>query len=164
VALQAAESDGLITILSAPKVATLNNQRATIQSGLEIPIQTIFNGTISVQFVNATLRLDVVPQITAEGTIMMDIAISKREPQIAFLLPGAVNVPIATKDARTRLVVRDGGTAVIGGIYRVAGDNSENRVPGLANIPVIGHLFKGKARREENDELLIFITPRVIKI
>lgn len=164
VALQAAESDGLITILSAPKVATLNNQRATIQSGLEIPIQTIFNGTISVQFVNATLRLDVVPQITAEGTIMMDVAISKREPQVAFLLPGAVNVPIATKDARTRLVVRDGGTAVIGGIYRVAGDNSENRVPGLANIPIIGHLFKGKARREENDELLIFITPRVIKI
>jgi type IV pilus assembly protein PilQ len=164
VALRAAESEGLITILSAPKVATLNNQRASIQSGLQIPVQTILNNTVTVQFINATLRLDVTPQVTAEGTVLMEIDISKREPQFAFLLPGAQNAPIATKDARTRLVVRDGGTAVIGGIYKVSSDNGENRVPGLANIPIVGHLFKGKTRRDENEELLIFITPRVIKI
>lgn len=164
VALQAAEDEGLITILSAPKVATLNNQRASIQSGLQIPIQTVLNNTVTVQFVNATLRLDVTPQVTAEGTVLMDIDISKREPQLAFLVPGASNAPIATKDARTRLVVRDGGTAVIGGIYRVSANNAENRVPGLANIPIIGHLFKNKSRSDENEELLIFITPRVIKI
>lgn len=164
VALQAAESEGLITILSAPKVATLNNQRASIQSGLQIPIQTVLNNTVTVQFINATLRLDVTPQVTAEGTVLMDIDISKREPQLAFLVPGATNAPISTKDARTRLVVRDGGTAVIGGIYKVSSDTGENRVPGLANIPIIGHLFKNKNRREENEELLIFITPRVIKI
>ncbi len=116
------------------------------------------------QFVNATLRLDVTPQVTAEGTVLMDIDISKREPQLAFLVPGAANAPIATKDARTRLVVSDGGTAVIGGIYRVSANNAENRVPGLANIPIIGHLFKNKSRSDENEELLIFITPRVIKI
>jgi type IV pilus assembly protein PilQ len=162
--LQAAESEGLITILSAPKVATLNNQRATIQSGLQIPVQTIFNDTFSVQFINATLRLDVIPQVTAEGTVLLDIAISKREVQLAFVVTGNANAPISTKDASTRLVVRDGGTAVIGGIYKVTGQNNEDRVPGLSNIPIIGHLFKHKTRDEENDELLIFITPRVIKI
>ena len=164
VALQAAEDEGLITILSAPKVATLNNQRASIQSGLQIPVQTVLNNTVTVQFINATLRLDVTPQVTAEGTVLMEIDISKREPQLAFLVPGAANAPIATKDARTRLVVRDGGTAVIGGIYRVSANNAENRIPGLANIPIIGHLFKNKLRSDENEELLIFITPRVIKI
>jgi type IV pilus assembly protein PilQ len=164
VALQAAESEGLITILSAPKVATLNNQRATIQSGLQIPVQTIINDAFAVQFINATLRLDVIPQVTAEGTVLMDINISKREVQLAFVVAGNSNAPISTKDASTRLVVRDGGTAVIGGIYKVTGQNGEDRVPGLSNIPIIGHLFKHKTRDEENDELLIFITPRVIKI
>lgn len=164
VALQAAESEGLINILSAPKVATLNNQSASIQSGVQIPIQTIANNTVTVQYVNATLRLDVTPQVTAEGTVMMEIAIQKREPQLAFLVPGATNAPISTKEAQTRLLVRDGGTAVIGGIYRVSTDQGEDRVPGLANIPIVGHLFKNKSRREENEELLIFITPRVIKI
>src|SRR5436305_8037897 len=163
-ALQAAESEGLVTILSAPKVATLNNQRASIQSGLQIPVQTIFNDTFSVQFINATLRLDVIPQVTAEGTVLLDINISKREVQLAFLVAGNSNAPISTKDASTRLVVRDGGTAVIGGIYKVTGQNAEDRVPGLSNIPIIGHLFKHHSRDEENDELLIFITPRVIKI
>ncbi len=133
--LRAAESEGLITILSAPKVATLNNQRASIQSGLQIPIQTVLNNTVTVQFINATLRLDVVPQVTAEGTVLMDIDISKREPQLAFLVPGATNAPISTKDARTRLLVRDGGTAVIGGIYRVTADDAEDRIPGLAEHP-----------------------------
>ncbi len=164
IALQAAESEGLITILSAPKVATLNNQRATIQSGLQIPVQTITDAFVSVQFINATLRLDVIPQVTAEGTVLMDINISKREVQLAFVVAGNANAPISTKDASTRLIVRDGGTAVIGGIYQVTGQNAEDRVPGLSNIPIIGNLFKHKSRDEENDELLIFITPRVIKI
>jgi type IV pilus assembly protein PilQ len=163
-ALQAAEDEGLVHILSAPKVATLNNQRASIQSGLQIPVQTIANNTVTVQFVNATLRLDVTPQVTAEGTILMDIDISKREPLVAFLVPGATNAPISTKDARTRLVVRDGGTAVIGGIYKVTNNDAQNRIPGLANIPILGNLFKNRSRSDSNEELLIFITPRVIKL
>lgn len=162
--LQAAEDEGLINILSAPKVATLNNEQASIQSGLQIPIQTVANNTVSVQFVNATLRLDVTPHVTAEGTVLMDISIQKREPLLAFTVVGATNAPIATKDARTRVIVRDGGTTVIGGIYKVTSDQGEDRVPGLANIPVLGHLFKNKRRSDENEELLIFITPRVIKL
>jgi len=164
VVLQAAESEGLINILSAPKVATLNNQLASIESGLQIPVQTIANNTVTVQYVAATLSLSVTPQVTAEGTVMMDINIAKREPQLAFLVPGATNAPIATKQASTRLLVRDGGTAVIGGIYKVSTDQGEDRVPGLSNIPIIGNLFKNKSRREENEELLIFITPRIIKL
>jgi type IV pilus assembly protein PilQ len=162
--LNAAEAEGLINILSAPRVATLNNEQASIQSGLQIPIQTVANNTVSVQFVNATLRLDVTPQVTAEGTVLMDINIQKREPQLAFAVVGASNAPISTKEARTRVIVRDGGTTVIGGIYEVSTDQGEDRVPGLASVPVIKHLFKNKRRQDENEELLIFITPRVTKL
>jgi len=162
--LQAAESEGLINILSAPRITTLNNQRASIQSGLQIPIQTVANNTVSVQFVNATLRLDVTPHVTAEGTVLMDIDIQKREPQLAFAVVGASNAPISTKEASTRVIVRDGGTAVIGGIYQVTSDQGEDRVPGLSKIPILKHLFKNKRRNDENEELLIFITPRVVKL
>ena len=163
-ALQAAESEGLINILSAPKVATLNNQTASIQSGLQIPVQTVANNTVTVQFINATLELRVTPQVTAEGTILMDIDIAKREPQLAFAIQGASNAPISTKEAQTRVIVRDGGTTVIGGIYEVSTDQGEDRVPGLANVPIIGRLFRNKRRTDENEELLIFITPRVINL
>ena len=163
-ALEAAESEGLVNILSAPKVATLNNQLAYIQSGVQIPVQTIANNTVTVQYINATLRLEVTPQVTAEGTVVMDINISKKEPETGLLVANATNAPISTKDAKTRLVVRDGGTAVIGGIYKVTTDASENRVPGLASLPFVGYLFRNKERDQTNDELLIFITPRVIKI
>lgn len=162
--LNAAEEDGLVNILSTPKVATLNNRQATIQSGLQVPIQTVANNTVTVQFVNATLRLEVTPQITADGTVVMDIHIQKREVQTAFLVPGATNAPIATKEAETQVLVRDGGTAVIGGIYEVSTDQSQNRVPGLANIPILGHLFRNNERVDENEELLIFITPRVVRL
>ena len=162
--LQAAESEGLVNVLSAPKIATLNNNSASIQSGVQLPIQTVANNTVTVQFINATLRLDVTPHVTAEGTILMDINVQKREPQLAFIVPGAANAPIATKEARTRVIVRDGGTTVIGGIYKVTTDQGEDRVPGLSNIPLLGHLFKNRRTRNENDELLIFITPRVIKL
>jgi type IV pilus assembly protein PilQ len=164
IALQAAESEGLINILSAPKVATLNNTTASIQSGLQIPVQTVANNTVTVQFVNATLRLNVTPHVTADGTVLMDIEVQKREPQLAFAVVGATNAPIATREARTRVIVRDGGTAVIGGIYEVSNDQGQDRVPGLADIPILGHLFRNRRTNNENEELLIFITPRVIKL
>jgi type IV pilus assembly protein PilQ len=163
-ALQAAENEGLVNILSAPKVATLNNVAASIQSGLQIPVQTVANNTVTVQFINATLRLDVTPHVTADGTVLMDIAVQKREPQLAFAVVGATNAPIATKEARTRVIVRDGGTTVIGGIYKVTSDQGEDRVPGLADIPILGHLFRNRRHSNANEELLIFITPRVIKL
>jgi type IV pilus assembly protein PilQ len=162
--LQAAESEGLINVLSAPKIATLNNERAEIQSGLQIPVQTVANNTVTVQFVNATLRLAVTPHVTAEGTVLMEIEVQKREPQLAFAITGATNAPIDTKEAKTRVIVRDGGTTVIGGIYKVSTDQGQDSVPGLANIPILGSLFKNKRRTDSNEELLIFITPRVIRL
>jgi type IV pilus assembly protein PilQ len=164
VVLQAAEDEGLVNVISAPKVATLDNERASIQSGLQIPVQTVANNTVTVQFVNATLRLDVTPHITAEGTVLLEISIQKREPQQALAVVGAPSAPIATRDARTRVLVRDGGTAVIGGIYEVSTDEQQSRVPGLADIPILGHLFRNKNRNNTNEELLIFITPRIVHL
>jgi type IV pilus assembly protein PilQ len=162
--LQAAESEGLINILSAPKIVTHNNVAATIQSGLQIPIQTVSNNTVTVQFVNATLSLNVLPTVTADGTILLLINVNKREPQLAFAVVGATNAPIATRQASTLVMVRDGGTAVIGGIYQVNNDRGEDRVPGLADIPILGHLFRNKRDTNSNEELMIFITARTIKL
>jgi len=162
--IQAAEDEGLANVISAPRITTLNNERASIQSGLQIPIQTTSNNTVAVQFINATLQLSVTPHVTAEGTVLLDIDIAKREPQLAFAVVGATNAPIATKEAQTKVIVRDGGTVVIGGIYEVTSNQNQGRVPGLANIPILGHLFKNRSRDDTNDELMIFITPRIVQM
>ncbi len=159
-----AESEGLVNLVSAPRVTTLNNTAASIQSGVQIPIQTVSNRTVSVQYVNATLQLAVTPQVTAEGTVIMTITVAKRSPAPGLAIVGATNAPIATRQATTKVIVRDGGTAVIGGIYEVSSNNTQDRLPGLANIPIIGHLFKNRNRSDSNDELMIFITPRIVQM
>ncbi len=159
-----AESEGLANLVSAPRVTTLNNNSASIQSGVQIPIQTVSNRTVSVQYVNATLQLSVTPQVTAEGTVILDITVAKRSPQPGLAIVGSSNSPISTRQANTKVIVRDGGTAVIGGIYEVSSNNTQDRLPGLANIPILGHLFKNRNRSDSNDELMIFITPRIVQM
>ena len=159
-----AESEGLVNLVSAPRITTLNNTAASIQSGIQLPVQTVSNRTVSVQYVNATLQLRVTPQVTAEGTVMMDIAVKKATPQPGLAVVGSTNAPISTRDAQTKVIVRDGGTAVIGGIYEVSANQNQDRLPGLANIPILGHLFKNRNRIDQNDELMIFITPRIIQM
>ena len=161
--LSAAESDGVVKIVSTPRVTTQNLQRASIRSGLQLPVQTVANNTVTVQYVDATLRLDVLPQITAEGTVMLDINIRKQEAALGAAVAGGNNVPIFTRDAQTSLLVRDGGTTVIAGIYQINDQNSQDRVPGLWKVPILGHLFKNKTIFNRHDELLIFITPRIVK-
>ncbi|MFV2073033.1 MAG: type IV pilus secretin PilQ [Thermoanaerobaculales bacterium] len=161
--LTAAESDGLVRIVSTPRITTQNLQRASIRSGLQIPVQTIANNTVTVQYVDATLRLEVTPQITAEGTVNLEISIKKQEPVLAAAVAGGRNAPIFTRDAQTQLLVRDGGTTVIAGIYQINDQDNENRVPGLHKIPIIGWMFKNKGVFKRHDELLIFITPRIVK-
>ncbi len=161
--LTAAENDGLVRIVSSPTVLAQNMQKATIRSGLQLPVQTVANNTVTVQYVDATLSLDVTPQITAEGTVMLDLKVAKREPLQAFLVQQATNAPISTRDASTKLLVRDGGTTVIGGIYQVNDQTTNNKVPGLGDIPIIGALFRSKEINKRHDELLIFITPRIVK-
>jgi type IV pilus assembly protein PilQ len=161
--LNAAESDSQAKVVSTPRVTTQNLRPASIRSGLQIPVQTVANNTVTVQYVDATLRLEVTPQITAEGTVNLDISIKKQRPAPEFAVAGGQNAPIFTRDAETELLVRDGGTTVIGGIYEITSGEGESRVPGLHNIPVFGWLFKNKNIRNDHDELLIFITPRIVK-
>ncbi len=162
-ALQAAEAQGLVKIVSSPKVTAQNNEKAHIQSGILLPVQTSANQTVTVQYVDATLSLDVTPQITAEGTVILDLDLKKREPDTGLQVGGGTNVPISTRDAKTRVLVRDGGTTVIGGIYKFTDNDARNGIPGLKNLPIIGALFRNKNLNQEHDELLIFITPRIIK-
>jgi type IV pilus assembly protein PilQ len=161
--LSAAETEGLTRIVSTPRVTTQNLMQAQIRSGLQIPVQTVANNTVTVQYVDATLRLQVTPQITAEGTVNLDIDIKKQEPILGLAVQGGNNVPIFTRDAKTQLLVRDGGTTVIAGIYQINDQDNENRIPGLYKIPVFGNLFKNKGTLKRHDELLIFITPRIVK-
>jgi type IV pilus assembly protein PilQ len=161
--LAAAESEGVAKIVSTPRITTQNLKTASIRSGLQIPVQTVANNTVTVQYVDATLKLEVTPQITAEGTVNLKIDIRKQQPLQAGQITGGNNAPIQTRDAQTELLVRDGGTTVIGGIYQIDDETSENRVPGLWKIPVLGHLFRNKEINQRHDELLIFITPRIVK-
>jgi len=161
VALHAAENENLAKIVSAPRVMTQDNTAAEIQSGVQIPYQTRVNFTTTVTYIDATLRLSVTPQITEAGTIIMDIAVQKTTPGAP--IEGAAGPRLNTRQTRPRLMVRDGGTAVIGGIYQVTDTRNQGRIPFLHQIPVVGNLFKTHAFSSTHDELLIFITPRIVR-
>ncbi len=164
VTLRAAESVGFIKVISAPRVTTQDNTPAEIQSGFQIPYQTRVNFTTTVTYLDATLRLSVTPQITEAGTVIMDISVQKNEPAEGLAIEGAAGTPLTTRQARTRLMVRDGGTAVIAGIFQTRDNRRQSRVPVLHNIPVIGELFKTHNTATDHDELLIFITPRIVRV
>jgi len=162
-ALLAAENEGLVRVISAPRVMVQDNTAAEIQSGFSIPYQTRINLTTTVQYVDATLKLTVTPQITEAGTVIMDIQVQKNEPATGLNIEGGAGTPLSTRKAQTKLMVRDGGTSVIAGIYQVKENSSQNRMPFVHQIPVIGALFRQKVYSSEHDELLIFITPRIMK-
>ncbi len=162
-ALLAAETEGYIKVISAPRVTTQDNQPAEIQSGFQIPYQTRVNFTTTIQYLDATLRLTVTPQITQAGTIIMDIALQKNEPAEGLVIIGSAGTPLTTRQAKTRLMVRDGGTAVIAGIFTTRDNNAKSRVPFVHNIPVVGALFRSHSISTSHDELLIFITPRIVR-
>ncbi len=162
-ALSAAENQGLLKIISSPKVAALTNTAASIQSGVQVPVQTTVNNTTTVIYVDATLKLTVTPQITNEGTILLAVNVSKREPAVALNLSIGQNVPLTIREYRGNILVRDGGTSVIGGIFQINDEDQNNMIPGLWKIPVLGNLFRNKTRTEKHDELLIFITPRILR-
>ncbi len=159
--LSAMEDDGLGRILSRPKVVTQNNKTAEIESGARIPIQTVQNNTVTVQYINASLKLEVTPQITAEGTIIMDVHVKKEEPDWTHVIQG--NPTIVTRNASTQVLVRNGGTTVIGGIFQVNDQYDHGRVPGLSKIPLLGWLFKHDLNSTTNNELLIFVTPKIVE-
>jgi type IV pilus secretin PilQ/predicted competence protein len=160
-AISALETSGEGRIISSPKVTTQNNQAAEIVQGRQIPVQTVANFTVTTRYVNAALELKATPQITAEGTIIMTIEIQNNAADFANLVNGIP--PITTQSAKTTVMIPDGGTTVIGGIYRSEDSITREKVPFLHSIPILGNLFKSFARTKQNRELLIFITPRIIK-
>ncbi len=161
VALTALESKGEGKIISHPQVTTQNNQQAEILQGRQIPVQTVANFTVTTRYVNAALELRATPQITAEGTIIMTIDIKNNAADFANLVNGVP--PITTQSAMTTIMIPDGGTTVIGGIYRTEDSITREKTPFLSTIPGIGGLFRNFARNKTSQELLIFITPRIVK-
>jgi type IV pilus assembly protein PilQ len=161
IALSALETSGDGKIISRPSVVTQNNQQAEIIQGRQIPVQTVANFTVTTRYVNAALELRATPQITAEGTIIMAIEIQNNAADFANLVNGIP--PITMQSAKTTVMVPDGGTTVIGGIYRTEDSVTRERVPFLHQIPILGSIFKNFARTKTSRELLIFITPRIIK-
>ena len=162
VALMALENSGQGRILSSPKVATQNNTRAEIIQGTQIPVQTIANNTITTTYVQASLRMSVLPQITADGTVIMEVEVENNRPNLSILGVGG-SPAIDTESARTTLLVEDGGTTVIGGIFTATESYQQGRTPVLHRIPLLGWLFKNTNVNRENRELLIFLTPRIIR-
>jgi type IV pilus assembly protein PilQ len=159
--ISAAESRGVGKLLSKPKVITQNNEKATIKQGTKIPIQTNVNNTIAIQFVDAVLELDVTPQITAEGTIFMDVTV--QNDQIDQGIARINNVPaLDTQSTVTRVTVADGATVVIGGIIVTDQHTQIDQVPFLGSIPILGNLFKHVAVTSKSQELLFFLTPRIL--
>ncbi len=161
IALSALETNGDGKIISRPSVVTQNNQQAEIIQGRQIPVQTVANFTVTTRYVNAALELRATPQITAEGTIIMSIEIQNNAADFANLVNGIP--PITMQSAKTMVMVPDGGTTVIGGIYRTEDSVTRERTPFLNQIPILGSLFKNFARTKTSRELLIFITPRILK-
>ncbi len=135
--ITAAEERGVGKLISKPKVITQNNQKATVKQGTKIPVQTIVNNTVSVQFVDAVLQLDVTPQITAEGTIYMDITVTN--DQIDSSIPRVQGIPaIDTQAAETKVLIGDGQTVVIGGIIVTQQRTDVQQVPFFGSLPVVG--------------------------
>ena len=162
VALSALETNGQGRILSTPRVTTQNNIEAQIQQGIQIPIQTIANNTVTVTFRDATLRLSVIPQITAANTVIMRIVVANESPDFTRQVNGIP--PIDTQNANTQVLVNDGETTVIGGIYVSREQSQQGRTPGLYRLPLLGWLFQRNTIQDESRELLIFITPRIIRL
>ncbi|MGH9870728.1 MAG: type IV pilus secretin PilQ [Candidatus Polarisedimenticolia bacterium] len=161
VQLEAFEADGKVRILSSPKVATQNNQPASIEQGVQIPVVTTTATEVDVQYVPASLRLIVTPQITAEDTVIMKVKVENNQPSQTVSVG---DVPgIVTEIIDTQILVRTGTTAVIGGVYKMQESETQTGVPGLSKIPFFGWLFKNKVNKKDSAELLVFLTPKIVK-
>jgi len=164
--LSALESTGDGRIISSPKVTTLDNVQATIEQGEEIPYRSVdSDGNVSTEFKKATLKLEVTPNITPDGKISMKVKANNDYADWAYKAVGTVtdNPPINTSSVDSTIVVSDGDTIVVGGVYKTTESETETGVPYLSKIPVLGWLFKYKTVNKTKKELLIFVTPRIIE-
>jgi type IV pilus assembly protein PilQ len=160
-AITAGEAKGMAKLISQPRVTAQNNTPAIITQGLRFPIQMVANNTISVQFENAALTLVVTPQITRNANIVLDLRVENNTPDFGKHVNGIPS--IRTTESETRVMVRDGGTTAMGGILIEDELSQEDRIPGLGALPVLGDLFRRTTKRQENYEVLFFVTPRIIR-
>jgi type IV pilus assembly protein PilQ len=161
--LTMAESRGLLKILSRPRVVTQNNIQAVVKQGLRVPVVTTaqLNGPATTTYIDAFLRLTVTPQITVENTIFLNVDVENTTPDFGRTVGG--NPTLITQQATTQVLVTDGGTVVIGGVIQTNNAINIAQVPLLGNIPWLGNLFKHQTVSSSNQELIFFITPRVVE-
>ncbi len=158
-ALAAAETKSEAKTISRPSIVTQNNVPGSVQQGSQIPIQTSINNTIAIQYVQATLQLSVTPQVTEDGNIFLVIAVTNASPGPVLTTAGP---SINTQTATTQVLVPDGGTVVFGGVTITSRTKSATYVPLLGNIPIFGHLFKTSNVQDSDNELLFFVSPKVL--
>jgi len=163
VILTAAESRGLLKVLSRPRVVTQNNIQAVVKQGVKVPIVTAaqLGGPPTTSYVDAFLRLTVTPQITSEGTIFLNVDVENTLPDFSVQVQG--NPELVTQQATTQVLVTDGGTVVIGGVIQTNNSLSISQVPLLGDIPYLGNLFKHRTVSTTTQELIFFITPRIVQ-
>jgi type IV pilus assembly protein PilQ len=155
------ESRGILKLLSEPRGVTQNNEKLTVKQGEKIPIQTTVNNTVSVQLIDAVLKLEVTPQITAEGTVFMDVSVENT--QIDNGVARINGTPaLSTQSTETKVLINDGGTVVIGGVVVSSQSTNVDQVPLLGSMPLIGNLFKRTNVNVSSQELLFFVTPRIL--
>jgi type IV pilus secretin PilQ/predicted competence protein len=161
--LTMAESRGLLKVLSRPRVVTQNNIQAIVKQGVKVPVVTAaqLGGPATVTYVDAFLRLTVTPQITSEGTIFLNVDVENTLPDFGNSIGG--NPTLITQQATTQVLVTDGGTVVIGGVIQTQNSLSISQVPVLGDIPYLGNLFKHRTVNTSNQELIFFITPRIVQ-
>jgi type IV pilus assembly protein PilQ len=160
VELTALETDSKGKIISSPRVVTSDKTEAFIETGTELPyLQASSSGAANVAFKKATLNLTVKPQITPEDNVIMDIKVNK--DSVGALFSGIPSID--TNKVATQVLVENGGTVVIGGVYLQTETNGVSKVPLLGDIPVLGNLFKSSSKLDNKSELLIFITPKIMK-
>jgi type IV pilus assembly protein PilQ len=162
--LSAAQAETQANIISSPRVVTANQKEATIEQGVEIPYQqSASSGATTIQFKKAVLSLKVTPQITPDNRIIMDLDVRDDSVGTVVVASGGVNVPsINTREIATQVLVNDGQTVVLGGILETTQREDDNKVPYLGDIPILGHLFKNTNHQDNKDELMIFITPKIV--
>jgi len=163
--LSAAQAETQANIISSPRVITANQKEATIEQGVEIPYQqSASSGATTIQFKKAVLSLKVTPQITPDNRIILDLDVKDDSVGQVVVASGGVNVPsIDTREISTQVLVNDGQTVVLGGILQTTQREDDTKVPYLGDIPVLGHLFKNTKHQDDKDELMIFITPKIVR-
>jgi len=161
--LTMAESRGLLKVLSRPRIVTQNNIQAVVKQGVRVPVVTSaqLGGPPTTTYVDAFLRLTVTPQITSAGTIFLNVDVENTLPDFGHQVLG--NPTLITQQATTQVLVTDGGTVVIGGVIQTQNSLSVSQVPLLGDIPYLGNLFKRRAVQTSNQELIFFITPRIVQ-